>query len=413
MLAPPRVPRSVRASLVIALGALGCGGPAPSPDAALADDASALDAYTDDAGHDADRLDAPRADVQLPVPSGEPLSWSVTEAGPFGVGYRSWPLSYVPAGQTESRDISVHVWYPTLSVEGEHPRYEGLFRDEVALVDVPAAAPAHAEGYPLFVHSHGWRGFPGASWPMLDRLASHGWVVVMPEHVGSTLTRFEDPRPVAHYYERSLDVTEAVDALAALPVSDPLSRTATERFVLGGHSFGVHTVWASVGAHFDVEQIRAGCWADGRCTEAELSVFAAGVTDSRIVAALPIAGAIDPAFFGERGHDSVRVPMLSVTGSADTVDGRAQQTRVSPPVPLDWVEVEGACHNSFAVPTLACATLEAASADHLTATLALAFARVHVLGDVDPVSRGIVEGATSLPGTTFQAHTAGAPPVEP
>jgi len=377
-----------------------CGGPGASD---VAVDPDAFVAVADDAALPPDAAPAP--DAQLAPPTGDPLDWPVTELGPFGVGYRTFPLSYVPRGQTVARDIDVHVWYPTLSASGRHPSYEMLFRDDVALIDAPPADPVHPGGYPLFVHSHGWRGFPGASWPMLGALASHGWLVVMPEHVGSTLTNFEDPRPLAHYYERSLDVTEAVDAIAALPETDPLSRAATDRFVLAGHSFGVHTVWASVGASFDVDAIRADCMPAGRCTEAELAVFAEGVGDPRIVGALPIAGDIDESFFGADGHRTVTVPLLSITGSADGVDGAAQQAQVSPPVDLDWVEVEGACHNSFAVPTIGCDTIDADLAGRITWTHALAFARVHLLADDDPTAVGIVDGSTAVERSTFHAAT--------
>lgn len=379
---------------------LGCGGGAETPDASVDDpDAfvAAADAFSPtDAG--------PLPDAQRTPPTGDPLDWPVTELGPFGVGYRTFPLSYVPRGQTEAREISVHLWYPTLAVNGDHPRYEGLFRDEVAIVDAPAADPAHAGGYPVFVHSHGWRGFAGASWPMADALASHGWLVIMPSHTGSTLTNFEDPRPIAHYYERSLDVTESVDFVAALASSDPLSRAATDRFVLSGHSFGVHTVWASTGATFDVEALRAECMPAGTCTEAELAVFAEGVGDPRIVAAMPIAGDIDERFFGDTGHTSVTVPMLSMTGSADGVDGAAQQAQVSPPVVLDWVDVAGACHNSFAIPTYSCDTIDSETASRITWTFALAFARVHLLADDDAAANGIVDGTMPIAGTTFHAH---------
>ena len=382
-----------------------CGPSADVPDAFVdGTDAPlepAVDAFAPDAG--------PRPDAQLEPPTGDPLDWSVTELGPFHVGYGVMPLSYVPRGQTVARELTVHVWYPTLDVEGRHPRYASLFPDDVAISEARPADPVHPDGYPLFVHSHGWRGFPGASWPMLDALASHGWVVVMPEHVGSTLTDFEDPRPLAHYYERSLDVTEAVNLIAALSTDDPLSRTVTDRFVLAGHSFGVHTVWASVGATFDVDRIRASCMPEGRCTEAELAVFEEGVRDPRIVAAMPIAGDIDESFFGDMGHTSVSVPMLSMTGSADGVDGAAQQAQVAPPVALDWIEVEGACHNSFAVPTLACETIDAEEASRITWTYALAFARVHLLEDDDATARGLLEGSIDVPLATFHPHT----PVTP
>jgi predicted dienelactone hydrolase len=372
----------------------GC--PSAVPADAGFDTIEIIDAAPEDAGSD-----APRPDAQIDRPTGDPLTWDETARGPFRVGYRQFPLTYTPRGQTSPRNISVHIWYPTLAASGAFPRYAEAFQDRDVIVDAPVAAPAHADGFPLVVHSHGWRGFPGASWPTLGRLASHGFVVVMPSHTDSTLTQFMDPRPTAHYYERSLDVSASVDAIAALPASDMLSRTVTGQYVLLGHSFGVHTVWASVGATFDVDAIRARCMPAGTCTEAELAVFAEGVRDPRIVAAMPIAGSIDDAWFGANGFMPVRVPMLSMTGTADGVDGMAQQARVSPPVPLDWVSVDGACHNSFAVPTLACATADAEVVNDITATYALAFARVHLLDDPDD---GIITGMTSVHST---AHFVG------
>lgn len=377
----------VFAALTLLLGACPS---TPSSDAGF-DAIEIIDSSSSDAG-----ADAPLPDAQIDRPTGDPLSWDVASRGPFRVGYRSFPLSYLPRGQTTPRSISVHIWYPTLSASGPFPRYSNVFPDRDVIVDAPVAVPAHAGGFPLVAHSHGWRGFPGASWPTLGRLASHGFVVVMPEHTDSTLAQFMDPRPTAHYYERSLDVSAAVDAIAALPASDVLSRTVTSQYVLMGHSFGVHTVWASVGATFDVDAIRARCMPMGTCTEAELNVFAEGVRDTRIVAAMPIAGSIDMDWFGTSGFMPVRVPMLSMTGTADGVDGMAQQALVSPPVPLDWVSVDGACHNSFAVPTLTCDTADADTVSNITATYALAFARVHLLHDP---SDGIVTGATSVHST--------------
>jgi predicted dienelactone hydrolase len=359
--------------------------------------ATSFDASASDTGTDAGR-DAPTVDAAIPYPEGDPLSWAVDAPGPFAVGYRSMPFEYLPAGQTEMRTSVLHIWYPTLAPNGTHPRYGGLFTDTVAWVDAPLAAPAHVDAasgehrYPLLVHSHGWQAFGGSSWMMLDRFASHGFVVIAPEHTGSLLAAYDDPRPIAHYYERALDVTAAIDLVRDLPASDPLSGlVATDRAVLSGHSFGVHTVWATTGATFDVPRIEASFEPAGMYTDAELAVFAAGVRDPRIVAAIPIAGDIDEDFFGDTGHTSVSVPLLSITGSEDSVDGQAQLDQVSPPVDLTWIEIEGACHNSFAVIGL-CSTITAEETMQMTNAYALSFARVHLLDDTDEVAVGIVDG---------------------
>jgi predicted dienelactone hydrolase len=371
---------------------VGCGGGSASIDA-NASDAGTTDAASHDAGRDANDVDA-----SIAYPEGDPLSWAVDAPGPFHVGYRSMPFEYVPAGQTETRHSVLHIWYPTLAGSGAHPRYAGLYTDTGAWTDAPLAPPAHADAtsgenrYPLLVHSHGWQAFGGSSWLMLDQFASHGWVVIAPEHTGSLLGAYDDPRLIAQYYERSLDVTTAIDRVRDLPASDPLSGlVSTSRVILSGHSFGVHTVWASVGATFDVARIESTFTPTGVYTPAELAVFEAGVGDPRIVAAIPIAGDIDEDFFGDTGFTSVTVPLLSITGSEDSVDGQAQLDQVSPPVDLTWIQIEGACHNSFAVIGL-CATITAEETMHMANAYTLSFARVNLLGDTDPVAVGIVDG---------------------
>lgn len=372
---------------LFALG-IACSTPSETPDAASADDGG-TDAFRPrDAGTDAD------VDSSIPYPSGDPLSWPVDQPGPFHVGYRSFPFDYLPTGQTEMRHSVLHLWYPTLASTGAHPRYAGIYVDNAAITDAPlAASPWPDHQFPLEVHSHGWQAFGGSSWPILDNFVSHGWVVVAPEHTGSLLAAYDDPRPIAHYYERSLDVSHAIDLVRDLGASDPLHGLVhTDRVFMTGHSFGVHTVWATTGATFDVPTIMSSFTPAGAWTDAELAVFTAGVADPRVVAAVPIAGNVDTSFFGTHGHESVHVPLMLVTGTMDHVDGQAELDHVSPPVDLRWVSIEGACHNSFAVIGLCAMGTPDADVTHMANAYILSFARVHLLHDTDALATGIVDG---------------------
>lgn len=371
-----------------------------SPSTPASDDASAApeDAASADAGLDAY---APRdvgtdtsPDSSIPYPSGDPLSWPVDQPGPFHVGYRSFPFDYVPPGQTEMRHSVLHLWYPTLASAGRHPRYGMVFTDNAAYVDAPLAASPWSDGqFPLEVHSHGWQAFGGSSWPILDDFVSHGWVVVAPEHTGSLLSAYDDPRPIAHYYERPTDISTAIDLVRDLPAGDPLHGLVhTDRVFMTGHSFGVHTVWGITGATFDVPTIMATFSPAGAWTDAELDVFRAGVADPRVVAAAPIAGRIDQDFFGAHGHESVTVPLMLLTGTMDSVDGQAELAHVAPPVDFRWVSIEGACHNSFAVTGLCAGGTPDADVIHMASAYILSFARVHLLGDTDALANGIVDG---------------------
>ena len=342
-----------------------------------------------DAGpSDAAAPDAARIDAFVEIPR-DPLSWPVNEPGRFRVGFRTWTLEYVPRGRTETRTTTVSCWYPTLDTTGTAARY-GLVLDRSAFVDATVADPAHEGGYPVLVYSHGSRGFPGSSYPITNRFASHGWVVIAPEHPGSTLTDFSDPHPTYHYTDRSQDVSEALDSLAALPGSDPLARAVTERAVLIGHSFGTHTVWASVGATFDPALVADVCATAGDCTAEIQQVFADGVGDPRFVAGIPMAGSLRRSWFGATGHTSVTVPVLTLTGSADDVGAQAMFDTIAP-VDLTWVDIEGGCHDSFG--TGACGTLTTEDGTRIIGAYALAFARAHLLADTSAEVTALLDGS--------------------
>jgi predicted dienelactone hydrolase len=333
-------------------------------------------------------------DSSIPYPMGDPLSWAVDQPGPFHVGYRNFPFSYLPAGQTTMRQSVLHIWYPTLASTGPHPRYGGLYTDANAYTNAPlAASPWTDHQFPLEVHSHGWQAFGGSSWNILDNFVSHGWVVAAPEHTGSLFSSYQDPRPIAHYYERGEDISTAIDLVRDLDANDPLHGLVhTDRVFMTGHSFGVHTVWSVTGATFDVPTIMSTFQPMGAYTQAELNVFAAGVADPRVIAAVPLCGNIDTNFFGTMGQDSVHVPLMLMTGTMDGVDGMAEQMHVAPPVHMSWVSITGACHNSFAVTGLCPMGAPDADVYHMANAYILSFARVQLLHDTDAIANGIVNG---------------------
>jgi predicted dienelactone hydrolase len=238
-------------------------------------------------------------------------------------------------------------------------------------------------------------------------LASHGWVVVAPEHTGNTLLDTPSPPlPIALWYWRSTDVTEALNVLGALPSSDPLGgRADTRTAILSGHSFGIHTTWASAGATFDLDAIRPHCNDANRCTAADLAVFARGVGDPRFVAVIPMAGAIDRSYFGPDGHRGVRVPVFSMSGTADRV-GADTQFATTAGVDVTWIEVRGGCHQFFGLGH--CDQIDDALQGPIVGTYALAFARRHLLGDADPTIAAMLDGSRPVhERVAFRRHDAG------
>jgi predicted dienelactone hydrolase len=370
----------------------GCADPASSPSADVATDAAA-DTSPADANGTAD----------IPVPAPTTLDFDLRAPGPFRVGYRTISHTYTPAGADAPRTLLLNLWYPTEATTGDHPSYVGLFEDEAAIEAAPLAPPVEPTGYPVHVHSHGHLGFGATSAFLMRHFASHGWVAIAPDHTGNTLADNIDPRPVAMYHLRSQDITASLDALASLPSADPLHGLArTAEVLLSGHSFGVHTVWATAGATFDAGALAAGC-AEGQpfhpCPAPDLAVFAAGLRDPRVVAAVPMAGAIRRDLFGPSGHTSVTIPLLALSGSEDPVGADAQHATTAG-LDLTWLDIAGACHQTFALGF--CDTLEPDVGFGIVNTFALAFARHHVLGDDAPGTLKLLDGSdTFSPLVTF------------
>ncbi len=321
------------------------------------------------------------------------LDFAVDARGPLPVGYRSWEYTYTPDGVGEPRTVLLHAWYPAVDgSSGESPVWGGLFEDPHSTVDAEARPPVDGIAYPVQVYSHGNRGFGGTSSDLMSWFASHGWVAIAPDHIGDLLWAYDDSENVAHFLKRPQDIRATLDALEALPAEDPLSAADTSRVVMTGHSRGCYTVWANAGATYDMEAVAAKF---PEATEAQLAVFAAGFDDPRIVASVPLAGTYGKSWFGDSGYLAIGdLPVLSLTGSLDGHDGAAAQFDSLDGIDLTWVELEGGCHQTFALGF--CDTLDPAEGFQLVDTYVLAFARHHLLGDESAEVLGLLDGSAEL-----------------
>ncbi len=325
----------------------------------------------------------------------DPLTYAVQDDGPFAAGYRTIETTYSSLAGAGERTITVNLWYPTQDTDGEPPRYELFLLDPDVFADASLAPPAYGGTYPVWVHSHGHKGFGGNSSEVWRHLATHGWVVVAPDHKDNTLAGAVDPLPTKHYFERPLDIRAALDALEDLPESDPLAgKVDTGGVVMSGHSFGCYTTWASGGAAYDMNAVRAACEAGEfpakMCTEAEVAAFETDLSDSRVQAILPMAGRPRDMFFGQDGYDAVPVPILFLTGGDDDVGAAGLFDQVSG-IDMTWVEIAGGCHQLFGLGN--CEGISDELGFPIVNAYALAFGRRHLLGDEDGVVAAIVDGS--------------------
>lgn len=346
----------------------------------------------------------PEAAVDVPYDApdvGDPLRFDVRARGPFHVGFRQVMTTYTPPGGMP-RTIPVSLWYPTWTTTGAHPRYNGIIIDSDSVVNAPPAPSPYGPRYPVHVYSHGYRGWGATSAFLMRYFATHGWVAIAPDHIGNLLGDTPDPLPTNVHYLRPLDITASLDAMERLPATDPFAgRLDTSRVLMSGHSFGTEAVWASSGATWDPDAISAACMPMSLCTAADLAVFRAGTRDPRVVAGIPMAGAINRQFFTATGHTSVRIPLFAMSGTDDPV-GADVQWMSTAPMPLTWIEVRGGCHQFFALG--GCANIGDDLMEPIVGVYALSLGRSVVLRDTSTAVADILAGRTVLSDTvTF--HT--------
>jgi len=350
---------------------------------------------------------------QIAAPTSAPTAWGVGEKGPFNVGYRTVETSYVtPNGETRSFDVNV--WYPTLDDDGEHPKYNAIFYDNVSYTNASLARSPYADGkYPVHVYSHGDRGYPDNSVFLMRHFASHGWVAIAPRHVGNTLGDTPAQKPPSLYYLRGKDVSASIDVLGKLPSGDPLTgKTDTARVFMSGHSFGGYTVFTVAGATFDVAAIEGRCRATPSapdagtsmpaCTDADLTAFRAGVRDPRVIAGFPMAGMARPDWIGAKGHEAITVPFFFMSGTDDPIGQQEFYDRTAP-FPMTWVDVKDACHLFFS--TGKCNLLPDAKQVPIVGAYALAFARKTLLADPTAEVADVLAGRKNDPSViTFKSR---------
>ncbi len=250
--------------------------------------------------------------------------------GPFAVGVTSLSID---DGEGTGRTLPIEVWYPAAEGGGVAADYVlSLGVIELARIASPVGAVRDAEAAsegrrPAIVFSHGNGGVSFQSYYLTEHLASHGFVVAAPDHVGNTFEAMVNAALALPAIEmsrlRPLDVTRTLDALLEASRSDqgPLAGLVDEaRVGVAGHSFGGFTAFRIAGASIDVEGYEAACSGGdgGLLCEGWSPTFEmpASQRDERFVAALPQAPGGALAFAGG-GFESVAVPTMIQAAGAD------------------------------------------------------------------------------------------------
>jgi predicted dienelactone hydrolase len=113
------------------------------------------------------------------------------------------------------------------------------------------AIPACDRPRPVLVHSHGNLSLPFEMFEVMEHIASHGWIVLAPEHTGNSW-HAQGGWFLDMPYRRPRDVADAFSALAdaASTPGHPLFGCVDPDagFTVSGNSFGGYTSYATGGA---------------------------------------------------------------------------------------------------------------------------------------------------------------------
>lgn len=318
-------------------------------------------AHTDAGGQDAagtDAVDAPEPDVPGqdiavgPSPNPPVESW-----GPHKVGTRVY--SWVDT--TRGRAVSTRLWYPVSESGGDKATYLDLI---LTKVQGQAIHKGSATGgpWPVVLFSHGFKGINWQSYSFAEYVASHGYVVAAPDHVGNTLFDFSADKATESKsaLERPKDLAFAWSELVTLNAktgTDMYQRMDLDHVAVTGHSFGGYTAIVAAGGEVDVNAAKKGCATASNmlCKGGYMDAWPDGAT---IKLDKPIAGVkamicLAPGFdvaFGKPGMSKVKVPGLLFGGTLD--DTTPIATDINPmyanlPSPKAKVLITGASHMSF------------------------------------------------------------------
>lgn len=187
-----------------------------------------------------------------PEPNPSPIEEETdfAERGPAAVGFDVF----------EDGDLTVKAWYPSTSTAIEDIAYLAPVRmfgpdgDPMPFYGraVEDAAPDTSGSHPLVVLSHGFGMTPEWYHPLGEHLASHGFVVLAPEHV--EYDWFTDVVPAT--VQRPLEVSQTID-LAETGILDGAVDTGSIAVI--GHSYGGTTALIAGGARFQTDWMEESC----------------------------------------------------------------------------------------------------------------------------------------------------------
>jgi len=207
---------------------------------------------------------------------------------------------------------------------------------------VPENLAAVPGQLPIVVLSHGL-GDTRTSFLDVERIATYGFAVALPEHIGSNATQKaalfsgldRDLVKPREFLDRPLDISFLLDELERTNASQYQDKLNTNQVAVLGHSFGGYTALALAGATIDFEALAQSCTPEANillnaaqlleCRALELRDDPAvvrqlsinGVADDRVKAVMTFAPV--SRLFGSQGMGRIQIPTAILGGAFDVV----------------------------------------------------------------------------------------------
>lgn len=223
-------------------------------------------------------------------------------------------------------------------------------RDRQFLADLYVPSVKADEPRPVIVISHGFNSNRGTYVYLAEHLASHGYVVAVPEHSGSNTAQLQAllqgrARNIikpTEFLDRPLDVSFLLDTLEMRSQTDPsIGPLNLEQVGIFGQSFGGYTALALGGASLNFNRLYQDCTQLTntlnlsllfQCQARLLIPQSYELADPRIKAVVAV-NPIGSSLFGAEAYGELDVPIMLVSGSSDTVaPALSEQIR-----PFSWL----------------------------------------------------------------------------
>jgi dienelactone hydrolase len=150
------------------------------------------------------------------------------------------------------------VWYPAAAdADGDTVNYDDIVPG--GALDSPPADCAATRPVMVFSHGNGGVRFQSIFWT--EFLATHGWVVIAPDHRENTLYDLDASILLEVAMRRPLEVAASFDWLTGTDGGGELAGCldASEGYAVSGHSFGAYTTVVVTGTPIDLAASAAWC----------------------------------------------------------------------------------------------------------------------------------------------------------